>query len=30
VEGFLLHGFGEEPGLLDRQFGLKTSLMYKF
>ena len=30
VEGFLLHGLGEEPGLLDRQFGLKTSLMYKF
>lgn len=30
VEGFFLHGFGEEPGLLDRQFGLKTSLMYKF
>ncbi|MBV6442014.1 MAG: hypothetical protein EPGJADBJ_03712 [Saprospiraceae bacterium] len=30
IEGFLLRSFKEEPGMLDRQLGLKTSLSYKF
>ncbi len=30
AEGYLLRNFGEEPGLLDNQIGLKTSLYYKF
>ncbi len=30
VEGYLLRNFGEGPGLLGNQIGLKTSLSYKF
>jgi len=30
AEGYLLRNFGEEPGLLDNQIGLKTSLFYTF
>ena len=30
AESYLLRSFSEEPGLLDNQFGFKTSLIYKF
>jgi len=30
AESYLLRSFSDEPGLLDNQFGLKTSLFYKF
>lgn len=30
AEAYLLQSFREEPGLLDQQSGLKTSLLYKF
>jgi hypothetical protein len=30
AESYLLQNFGEKPGLLDNQFGLKTSLFYTF
>ncbi|GAB4492431.1 MAG: hypothetical protein OHK0019_14330 [Saprospiraceae bacterium] len=30
AESYLLRSFRKEPGLLDNQFGLKTSLFYKF
>lgn len=30
AESYLLRSFSEKPGLLDNQFGLKTSLLYKF
>ena len=30
AESYLLRSFSKKPGLLDNQFGLKTSLIYKF